>query len=185
MYNKIIGLMLIIGMLFLSSCSLGGSRTALLDNSNDEEIAKARFKEVIEALENQDGDALKMLFSNQSLESSDDFDGSMTDLLGFFNGRIDSWEKLDGNAVFESNDHGHVTKMVSSYYYVTTDNQKYFFLLDDYPVDTDHPENVGIYLLLAVKAEDEEKIWDGEEKILFDGNQKVSHAGIYLPFEYL
>ena len=55
------------------------------------------------------------------------------------------------------------------YYYVTTDNQKYFFLIKEYPVDTDHPENVGFYLLLIVHEEDRLNIYDGEQKILFDG----------------
>jgi len=85
--------------------------------------------------------------------------------------------------VSEENNYGHVIKEVSSYYFVNTNKQKYFFLLRDYPVDTDHPDNVGLYLLLVVKAEDEERIWDGNEKIIYDGNKKLSHAGIYLPIK--
>lgn len=98
-------------------------------------------------------------------------------------GIIDSWEKPSGPSVSEENNYGHVIKEVSSYYFVNTNKQKYFFLLRDYPVDTDHPDNVGLYLLLVVKAEDEERIWDGNEKIIYDGNKKLSHAGIYLPIK--
>jgi|GEM_PF-3794423 len=39
-------------ILLLSSCSLGESRTAMLNNSNDDEKAKARLEAVIKALEN-------------------------------------------------------------------------------------------------------------------------------------
>ena len=39
-------------ILLLSSCSLGGSRTAMLNNSNDDEKAKDRLEAVIKALEN-------------------------------------------------------------------------------------------------------------------------------------
>lgn len=183
MHMKIIGLMLIIVVLFLSSCSLGGSRTALLDMDDSDEIAKARLEEVINALELRDKDALKNMFSKQALNESVDFDSSVNDLFDLFQGEVNSCEKPSGPTVFESNDHGHETKQINSYYYVTTDKQKYFFLMDDYPVDTDHPDNVGLYLLLVVKAEDEEKIWDIGEKILYDGDQKITRAGIYIPFK--
>lgn len=167
-------------MLFLSSCSLGGSRTGMLNKDNDDAIAQAQLEAVIEALENQDKDALKSLFSEQALDEANDFDGSVDELFDFSQGQVESWEKLDGPTVYESNHHGHKTKEVSSYYYVNTDKQKYFFLLRDHPVDTDHPDNVGLYTLLVVKAEDEEKIYDGDQKMLYDGDQKITHAGIYL-----
>jgi len=155
----------------------------MLFKDNDDKKAEARLKEVIEALENQDKDALKAMFSEQALDEADDFDDSMDYLFDFFQGEVDSWEKSSGPTVFESNDYGHKTKEVSSYYYVNTDKQKYFFLLDDYPIDTDHPNNVGLYMLLVVKAEDREKIYDGEEKILYDGDQEISRVGIYIPLE--
>ena len=183
MKKLIISSILILSILLLSSCSLGGLRTAMLNNSDDEENARARLEAVIEALESQDKEALKEMFSEQALSDAEDFDDNLDKIFVFFQGEVDSWEKPSGPTVFESNDYGHVTKLVNSYYYVTTDKQKYFFLLREYPVDTDHPDNVGLYLLLVVKAEDEEKIWDGEQKILFDDREKIPRAGIYLPFE--
>ncbi|OPX45079.1 hypothetical protein CLHUN_09660 [Ruminiclostridium hungatei] len=174
---------LILGMLFLSSCSLGGLRTEMLNRDSDETKANARLEQVIEAIKSKDKDALKSLFSKKALEEAVDFDSSMNDFFDFFQGKVDSWEKPSGPKVSETNDYGHVKKEVSSYYYVNTDKQKYFFLLRDYPVDTDHPDNVGLYLLLVVKSEDEEKIWDGDQKILYDGDQKISHVGIYIPIK--
>jgi hypothetical protein len=150
---------------------------------SDDTKANARLEQVIEAIKNKDKDAIKSLFSKKALGEAEDFDGSMDDLLVFFQGKVDSWKKSSGPTVFESNDYGHTTKEVSSYYFVDTDKQKYFFLLRDYPIDTDHPDNVGLYMLLVVKAEDREKIYDRNQKILFDGNKKISHAGIYLPLE--
>jgi hypothetical protein len=183
MYKIIINLILILSMVFLSSCSIGGSRTEMLNRNNDEKKANARLVDIIKALENQDKDALKKMFSKQALSEVDDFDKSIDDLFDFFQGEVDSWEKPSGPTVFESNDHGHKKKEVNSYYYLNTDKQKYFLLLRDYPVDTDHSDNVGLYLILLVKAEDEEKIYDGEQKILYDGNKKLSHAGIYIPIK--
>ena len=183
MHKFIISSILIFNILFLSSCSLGGSRTEMLNKDNDENIAKVRLEKVIEALENQDKDALKVMFSEKAMNEAEDFDSSMNYLFDFFQGKVDSWEKPSGPTVFESSDHGHKKKKVSSYYYVNTDKQKYFFLLDDYPVDTEHPDNVGLYLLLVVKAEDEKNIYDGDKKILYDGNKDIPRAGIYIPIK--
>ncbi len=183
MRKFIISAILILSMLFLSSCSLGYSRTEMLNRDNDEEKADARLEQVIEAIKNKDNENLKSLFSKKALSEADDFDGSTNDLLDFFQGEVESWKKSSGPGVSESNDHGHVTKEVDSYYYVNTDKQKYFFLLQDYPVDTDHPDNVGLYLFLVVRAEDREKIYDGDQKILYDGNKDIPRVGIYLPIK--
>ncbi len=183
MRKFIISAILILSMLFLSSCSLGYSRTAMLNRDSDDTKANARLEQVIGAIKNKDKENLKSLFSQKALSEADDFDGSTNDLLDFFQGEIESWKKPSGPGVLESNNHGHVKKEVNSYYYVNTDKQKYFFLLQDYPVDTDHPDNVGLYLLLVVKAEDEEKIWDGDQKILYDGNKDIPHVGIYIPIK--
>lgn len=183
MHRFIIRSILILSMLLLSSCSIGGSRTEMLNRSSDDTIANARLEQVIEAIKNKDKDTVKSLFSKQALSESIDFDSSMNDLFDFFQGEVDSWKKSSGPTVFESNDHGHKKKEVSSYYYINTDKQKYFFLLQDYPVDTDHPDNVGLYMLLVVKAEDREKIYDGNQKILYDGDKEISHTGIYIPIK--
>lgn len=155
----------------------------MLNGDNDEKKAEAKLVKVIEAINNKDKDALRAMFSKQALDEANDFDDRMNDLIIFFQGAVDSWKKSSGPTVFESNNYGHVKKEVSSYYYVNTDKQKYFFLLKDYPVDIDHPNNIGLYMLLVVKAEDEKKIYDGSQKILFDGKKKLSHAGIYIPIK--
>jgi hypothetical protein len=170
-------------MLFLSSCSLGGSRVEMLNGASDEKKAAAKLEQVIEAIKNKDKASLRALFSKKALSEAVDFDDNIDGLFDFIQGEVDSWEKSSGPSVSEESNYGHVKKVVSSYYYVNTDKQKYFFLLDDYPVYTDHPDSVGLYLLLVVKAEDREKIYKGDQKILYDGDKKLSRAGIYLPIK--
>jgi hypothetical protein len=145
--------------------------------------AAAKLEQVIEAIKNKDKASLKALFSQKALSEAVGFDDNIEELFDFVQGEVDSWEKPSGPSVSEINNYGHVKKEVNSYYNVNTDKQKYFFLLQDYPVDTDHPDNVGLYLLLVVKAEDEERIWDGDEKIIYDGDKQLSPAGIYLPIK--
>lgn len=183
MQRFIISLILILSTLFLSSCSIGGLRTEMLKNDNSDKKADERLEQVIETIKNKDKNAMKSMFSKRALSETVDFDSRLDKLLNIFQRKIDSWEKSDGATVLESTESGHNKKEVKSYYYVNTNNQKYFFLLQDYPVDTDNQDNVGLYMLLVVKAEDEEKIYDENQKILYDGNKKLSHAGIYIPLE--
>jgi hypothetical protein len=183
MHKRIISSILLLGMMFLCACSIGGLRTEKLNKNNDEETANVRMEQVLHAIRKQDKKAFKSIFSKQSIADTDDFDRRINSLFNFFQGGVKSWKKSDGLTVNESNNYGHVTKEISSYYDVITDKQNYFFLLRDYPVDTDHPDHVGLYMLLVVKAADETKIWDGNKKILYDGNRKLSHAGIYIPIK--
>ncbi|TYQ13384.1 UNVERIFIED_CONTAM: uncharacterized protein DUF5104 [Acetivibrio alkalicellulosi] len=183
MNKYIIILILMFSMFLLSSCMIGGSRTEMLSKDNTDKIADARLEQVINAIKNKDKIDLKSIFSKKALDDCDDFDGNTDYLFDFLQGEIDSWEKSGGPTEFESIEKGHKTKEVSSYYYVNTSEKKYFFLLRDYPVDTENPDNVGLYMLLVVKAEDREKIYDLDQKILYDGNKKLSHAGIYIPLE--
>lgn len=181
MRKIIISAITIFNMLFLCSCSLGGLR--MLNTDSDDEQKIARFEQVIEAIKNEDKDALKALFSKQATIDTDDFDGGVDDLFQFMQGEIDSWEKSVGGSVTKLKENGHEKKEVDSYFYVTTNKQKYFFLLEDCPVDTENPDNVGLYLLLIVKAEDEEKIYEDDQKILYDGDKELSPSGIYVPIK--
>ncbi|MCR6546226.1 DUF5104 domain-containing protein [Dehalobacterium formicoaceticum] len=155
----------------------------MLNKNNDGKNADFRLEQVIETIKSKDKEAIKALFSNKALDEAENFDENADYLFSFIQGDIDSWEELGGPTVFDSNDNGHKKKEVSSYYYVNTDKERYFFLLDDCTVDTDQPDNVGLYLLLVVKAEDREKIYDGDQKIIYDGYKRLTHAGIYIPLK--
>jgi len=176
----ILVLLLIATICFLCSCSLGGRGMIFND---DNKKANDRLEQIIAIINDKDKEMLKELFSSKALNDADDFEENLDKLFGFIQGEINSWEKPSGPTVFESNNYGHRTKQVNSYYYVMTEKQKIFFLIRDFPVDTDNPDNVGLYLLLAVRAENEEKIYDADQKVLYDGEEKLSRAGIYIPFD--
>lgn len=184
MNRKILTLLLILLLIIISllcSCS-GGGLSPIMFNDDDKK-ADARFEQVFKALQNKDKDSLKAMFSKQAIDESKNFDDNMDALFAFLNGKVESWEAADLPGAENYSYQGHKYKKVDSYYYVTIDQQKYFFLLLDWPVDTDHPDNVGLYLLLVVKEEDEAQIWKADRKIIFDGDKKISHAGIYLPIQ--
>lgn len=174
--KQIIGFLLIASILFLCSCSLGGSRVQMLNKDNDEEKADARLEQIIEDLKNKDKDSLKMIFSKQALNEAEDLDERMDYLFDFVQGNIESWETIVHGNAYESINHGSRIKKVSSWYYVNTDKEKYLFFFLDNTIDTDHPENVGVYMLQVIKAEDKDTQFDG-------GGPNTRCAGIYKPTE--
>ena len=174
MNKKFLILLFLINILLLSSCSLGGSRTEMLNRNDDRKKADARLEQILEAIKNKDKDDLKAMFSKQALDEVDDIDGRMDYLFDFFQGKVISWEE-DGSIIGETNNHGHKVKESKAFYNVDTDKQKYLFFLLEYTVDTDNLDNIGLYTLRIIKAEDKET--------QFGYWQDMKIAGIYKPEE--
>jgi len=168
MNKYIIALSLVASLVFLSSCG----RAMLGD---DRQKANARLEQVIEAIGNRDKNALQAMFSQQALAEAEELDERMDYLFDFIQGEIQSWEEIVAGATSESISQGHKFKKSRSWYTVTTDKEEYLFFLLEYPVDTEHPENVGLYMLQVIKAEDEDT--------QFDGGQHILCSGIYRPEE--
>lgn len=176
MRKIILSSILIISMLFCSSCSMLGSRIEMLNNDNDGEKADAQLEQVLEAIKNQDKDALRGMFSKQALDEAENLDGRMDYLFGFIQGDIESWETIVHGATNESINYGSVVKNSSSWYYVNTDKQKYLLFFLECIINTDHPENGGVYMLQVIKAEDKKAQFNG-------GGPGTRCAGIYKPDE--
>ncbi|WP_308897942.1 DUF5104 domain-containing protein [Candidatus Desulfosporosinus nitrosoreducens] len=144
----------------------------MLNKESDDKKADARLEQVIVAIQNQDKNALTAMFSKQALAEAKDFDGSMNYLFELFQGKVQS-KKNDGLIVDESDNYGHSKKEVKSFYIVETDKQKYLFFLLEYTTNTDQSDNVGLYSLRVIKAED--------ENTQYSSWQKMKIAGIYKP----
>lgn len=170
MVKKAAVIVFVLSLLFLNSC---GGRAMIYDDSGQR--ADARLEQVIEAIENHDKDALRAMFSKQALDEAEDLDGRMDYLFEFVKGDIISWESIVSGAIDGSIKDGHKVVKSKSWYTVKTDQEDYIFFLLEYPIDTDHPDNVGMYMLQVIKAED--------RKTQFDGGQHILCAGIYSPEE--
>lgn len=166
MLRKTAALLLLIILLSLNACGDGGVF------SDDSQKADARLEQVIEAVENHDKEALRTMFSKQALDEAEDLDGRMDYLFEFVQGDIKSWESEAGG-VDATKSKGHIKKKSRYWYTVKTDKEVYLFFLLEYPEDTEHPENVGLYMLQVIKAKDEDT--------QFDGGQDILCAGIYHP----
>jgi len=172
-HKLIISSIFIIAMLFLSSCSLGGSRIGMLNSENEGKIADARFKQVIEAIKNKDKLAIKSMFSKQALGEAENINGNIDYLLGFIQGKIKSWKNDTWSSDGSINDGKTEMTEIKSWYKVTTDKNEYLFFLLEYTKDTGNPDNVGVYALRSIKAKDKDT--------QFTYWQDMKIAGIYKP----
>ena len=154
--------------ILLSSCSLLGTGTL----GSDLDKADARVEQVIKVIQSQDKDALKAMFSKQALNEAQGLDEGIEYLFEFFQGEVRTI-KMNGVSPGKSVDYGHIVKEVVSFYSVETDKQKYLFFLIEYTQDTDHPDNVGLYALRVIRAED--------KATQFTYWQYMKIAGIYKP----
>lgn len=165
-------LLLLISILLLSSCSLGGGKMMIYDDSDKK--TDARMEQLLETIKNQDKVAFEAVFSKQALNEVNGFDDSMEYLFEFFQGNVDTW-KRDRFTSETLSEYGKKSVMLVSWYTVETDKDKYMFFIIDYSEDTINPDKEGLYTLRVIKAEDEDT--------QFASWQKMTIPGIYMPEE--
>ena len=155
----------------LTSCSGIGREFDLF--RNDDAIADEYCEEIIDALENQDTDELKSMFSTNVLAEAEDIDGGLAYVMDFYQGETQSVDLYV--ATSESVDHGEKTIQLMCSVDVTTEEEKYlvFFIYND--VDTENPDNIGLYMLQIMKQS------DVEEQLDWVGKPYI--AGIWQPEE--
>jgi len=171
--NKNIFILLVLFIvLLLSSCSFRGMRKVIVDDSDKK--ADARLEQILNALSDNDKDALKAMFSKQALSEANDFDENINYLFDFFKGTIKSWERTGFTAPMRTTRGKKAIELIS-WYTVTTDKDSFSFFVIDYSIDTFNSDNVGLYALRVIKTADE----DAE----FTYWQDMEIPGIYNPGE--
>lgn len=167
--------MIILYVVVFTSCSIGGNMLEMLNNSSDEKTANSTLEQILDAIDDNDEEGIKDIFSQQALEEDKNFDTEMEYIFGLFDGEIISWEKYTGPIVDREINYGVKVKAVKSFYEVETSEESYLVFILEYTEDTNHPENVGVYALRIIKAEDKET--------QFASWQKMAIPGIYMPVE--
>jgi hypothetical protein len=129
--------------------------------------------EIIEALENEDEDALRNLFSAEALEESEDFDTGFEYIMEIYR----------GSAVNIGDDYPRVsdhfgppgrTKMLESAYWVETDKGSYLLYFEYWVIQEQDPSELGIY---KIKLDTQET----SENADFIGGSGYDRPGIYHP----
>lgn len=160
-------LVVIVSLPLLSSCGkiVGGVLVT------EEKRAEARMEQIILAIEGNDKESLRSLFSKKAIEEASDFDNGTISLLDFIQGDIKSCER-NSWASDESIEYGKRSLMIRSSYKIKTDEEEYFFFVVDYNVDTIDPDNEGIYMLQVRTSGYNEYLGSWQERL---------RAGFYIP----
>lgn len=138
---------------------------------SDKDIAEVRMKQILAAIENHEKDTIKKMFSKSTVNKSDDFDANIDSLFSFFQGDVESYDSWAGPGVFEEKSSGNNKKEVQSTYDVKTTEQKYRISIQEFLVDTENPDNIGIYSFSIIKAEDTDEeyaYWNFGSGIIID-----------------
>ena len=69
-------------------------------------------------------------------------------------------------------------------YYIKTESEKYFVVVENYSVNTKQTDKQGVKCVIIVKADDRLKVFDKSEKILFDESGRIERYGIFIPDIY-
>ena len=140
---------------------------------NSDKKADLRMEQLLETIQNKDHDTLKEMFSKRVLDEVNDFDSSVEYLFGLIQGNVESWER-DRFGSDGSIENGKKSTRLRSWYTVTTNKGKYMFFIIDFTIDTIDPDNAGLYMIRAIRAEDEETQFAGTW-------QDMEIPGIYKP----
>ena len=165
----VLTVLILVSLVLTSSCSLGGSRIEMLNNSEDKR-ADARMEQIISALKETDKEALKVLFSKKALDEANDFDGEVNSLFELVQGKIESWER-GGFASGASMGGGKKSWMIRFGFDVKTDESSYHFFVIDYNIDTISPDNQGVYMLELIENYGEVELESWQDRM---------RAGIYI-----
>lgn len=123
---------------------------------SDEDIANARMNQVLEAIQKQDKNALKDLFSKNA-QSVTNFEDSLDRLFDLYQGDFQSyndWGGVGAEAGMNEDGSGRVWKSIESAYDVTTSEHIYRFAVKEFRKDSADSNNIGIYSMYIMKAKE-------------------------------
>ena len=167
----------------LSSCSFWPFSLIPSDHGQ----ADARMEQIAEAVEAQDADALRGLFSPRAIEQATDLNDGLDYFLSFFpNGGL-TWD-IDHVNSSVATEYGKITKMLSAYIKVTADGKDFWVIFKDFTVnELIDPDNVGLYGLGVVAWSDDMEsrpvvgLYSWAGSIHKDGVGQYGYAGVYIP----
>ena len=154
MKKTVTGIILfLISILFFNACTVGG-REMFFDI--DDRVIDNKMKQFVKALENQDKDTLKSMFSKRVLDEVEDFDEKL-DLLSVFIGEEDlSWNRTGGPGTEEGiNDDGtgRIWKEIFATYDIETSERSFHASIKICSKDKSS-DAIGIISFCIIRAED-------------------------------
>lgn len=128
----------------------------------DKDMAENMKKSIIAALDKQDAEALKGLFSEYALENAEDLDEKIEELMEFYAG---SDETIEGGMPSAEGGKYYGEWIINSVYTLKKNGQEYEMSIITMPLDDEEPDKVGLYLIevMTEEAEPEGFKWRNED----------------------
>lgn len=120
--------------------------------NTDSEQADYIFEQIINALENKDALALKALFSDSTVASIGNFEEDIHTLVNFYEGEMVFYKRY-GPGSHAYKEGTTQAKDIFASFDITTNLTKYRLAIRFCAVDSEKPENIGLYSLYIIKAE--------------------------------
>lgn len=155
-----------------------------LFEDSDQQVSDEIIETVLDGINNEDTDSIKNIFSEKAVSESENFDDNVQSLFDFIDGEVVSYEESDPPSSFDSSDSDYKIKLIKSYYYMSTNSEKYFILIENYAINTKNIDNQGVKCLIIVKADDRQKVFDRSENILFNETGRIDRYGVFIPDIY-
>lgn len=143
---------------------------AVTEEEQTDELCAA----IITALEQQDEEKIKALFSERALSEADDFADGCRYLFELYHGEKCSAERIRFSSD-TSYDSGRHSREIDAEFEVATDEEHYFLYINWWQSDTLQPANQGLYSLKMVTLDTRNQTSD------FDPGSRSKRAGIYHP----
>ncbi len=128
----------------------------------DKDMAEDMKKSVIDALDKQDAEVLKGLFSEYALENAEDLDEKIEELMEFYLG---SDETIEGGMRSAEGGKYYGEWIIHSVYTLKKNGQEYEMSIITIPLDDEETDKVGLYLIevMTEEAEPEGFKWRNED----------------------
>ena len=168
--------LILICVVFLNSC--GTLMSLVFGNmKTDQEITQEQLGKVLDAIENEDSNALKALFAKSALNKLENFDASIEQLFDYYEGIHKPVEEQYNTVRSQSQNYGMYQTYYETSYAVSTNITTYriaflYYFVDDYDSD-----NIGIHSLYIIKEADYP-----EPEYTYRGDGKNTHGiniGVY------
>ncbi len=119
----------------------------------DDRVIDKKMKQVVKALEKQDKEVIKDMFSEQALEEAKDFEENLDRLYAFFEEGSILWERSGGPGTYEHLAIGHALKEIEATYDMECNDQQYHASIKICTKNDDNPDNIGILSFCIIPAE--------------------------------
>ena len=142
-------------LLMLCACFGKGEGMFRRKFDQDQEYANKQLNILLDAIENEDKNLVKSLFSKNTISNVQNFETSIEDLFEYFKGTAPVWndqcpQVVDGGYEGESE-----RIIITSSYDIKTSEDSYRISFRACRVDTANPDNIGIWSLYIILLKDD------------------------------